>query len=133
NTVAGATSQNLSLIGVPVGESGSYQVIANNSVGAVGSTTATLTVQLPDAFSTNCVAAPSGLVDWWSGDGNAYDLIGDGDGSLLNGVQFVAGKDDAALSFDAINDYVTVPCGGWCHFKTADQITYMARIALPPR
>ena len=133
NTVAGATSQNLSLIGVPVGESGSYQVIANNSVGAVGSTTATLTVQLPDAFSTNCVAAPSGLVNWWSGDGNAYDLIGDGDGSLLNGVQFVAGKVGAAFSFDGINDYASIPFTGSFDFAPAAQFTLMAWINAQPR
>jgi len=133
NTLAGATSQNLSLNGVAVGESGSYQIFASNAVGAVGSTTATLTVQLPNAFSTNCVAAPPNLVNWWSGDGNAYDLIGDSDGSLLNGVQFVPGKVAAAFSFDGINDYVSVPFRASFDFAPAAQFTLMAWINAQPR
>jgi len=72
-------------------------------------------------------------VNWWSGDGNAYDLVGDGDGSLPNGVQFVAGKVGAAFSFDGINDYVCVPFAESFDFAPAAQFTLMAWINAQPR
>src|SRR5207253_2862287 len=99
----------------------------------VGSSLATLTVQLSNAFSTNCVLAPPGLVNWWSGDGNAYDLIGESPGWPCNGVQFVSGKVGAALGFDGINDYVSVPFNASFDFAPADQFTLMAWIKAQPR
>jgi hypothetical protein len=48
-----------------------------------------------------CAPTPSGLVSWWSGQGNANDLIGANPGTLQNGVSFVPGEVDAAFNFDA--------------------------------
>jgi len=133
NALPGSTSQSLALNGVGLSQTGSYQVVASNAVGAVASSPATLTVQLPNAFPTNCVAAPSGLVNWWSGDGNAYDLIGDSNGSLLGGIQFAVGKVGAAFSFDGINDYVSLPFVASFDFAPANQFTLMAWIRAQPR
>ncbi len=51
-----------------------------------------------------CVGAPSGLVGWWPGDGDATDIAGTNNGSLVGGVNFVPGQ-----VADAFN--VVVPPG----------------------
>jgi hypothetical protein len=58
---------------------------------------------------TGCAAAPSGLVAWWPGEGNANDIIGINHGTLVNGATFAPGMVDQGFSFDGVNDYVRVP------------------------
>ena len=53
-----------------------------------------------------CVAAPSGMVGWWPGDGDANDIVGSNDGTLQNGATFAPGMVGQAFSFDGENDYV---------------------------
>jgi len=56
-----------------------------------------------------CVPAPSDMVSWWRGDGNADDLQNGNNGVAVNGVSYVEiGKVKQAFSFDGINDYVLV-------------------------
>lgn len=55
-----------------------------------------------------CFTPPSGLVSWWTGDGNANDIIGANNGTM-NGATFEAGKVDQAFSFDGTNDSVDLP------------------------
>ncbi len=61
------------------------------------------------SFVPQCVAPPSDLVSWWPGDGNADDIVGGNDGTLMNGATFAAGKVDQAFSFDGVNDFVQIP------------------------
>src|SRR3989304_5996219 len=51
-----------------------------------------------------CVTPPSGMVSWWGGDGNAFDIIGANNGTLMNGATYAAGKVGQAFSFDGVND-----------------------------
>ena len=44
-----------------------------------------------DAKAQSCVAAPSGLVSWWPGDGNPTDIQNGNDGTLVNGATFATG------------------------------------------
>jgi hypothetical protein len=39
-----------------------------------------------------CVQPPSGLVSWWPGDGNADDIAGSNDGTLVGGATFGVGE-----------------------------------------
>ncbi len=55
------------------------------------------------------VAAPSGLIAWWPGEGDAVDVAGNNDGTLQNGATYAAGKVGQAFSLDGVNDYVRVP------------------------
>jgi hypothetical protein len=55
-----------------------------------------------------CLTPPSGLVSWWTGDGNANDIIGVNDGTMMNGATFAAGRVGQAFSFDGNNDFVRV-------------------------
>ena len=47
-----------------------------------------------------CVPAPSGVVGWWPGDGNAYDFAGSKHGVLRNGVTYGPGRVGDAFSLD---------------------------------
>ena len=46
------------------------------------------------------VVAPAGMVSWWPADGNARDIIGDNDGTLLGNATFALGKVGQGFSFD---------------------------------
>jgi hypothetical protein len=58
--------------------------------------------------SGECVQAPSGLLAWWTGDGNANDVISGNGGTLVNGATYAAGMVEEAFSFDGVDDYVQV-------------------------
>ena len=54
-----------------------------------------------------CLAPPSGLVSWWTGDTNGSDFTGKNDGILTSGATAGAsGFVGGAFSFDGVNDYV---------------------------
>lgn len=54
-----------------------------------------------------CVVAPSGMVGWWPGDGDATDIRSGNDGVQQNGAAFAPGKVGQAFSFDGVDDYVS--------------------------
>ena len=58
-----------------------------------------------------CVPPPAGMISWWSGDGHPFDLIGDNDGTLMNGATYAQGIVGKAFSFDGSNDYIAMPDG----------------------
>ena len=62
-----------------------------------------------NALSPSCISPPPSLVSWWPGDGNVDDAVDGNDGTLQNGATFAAGKVGQALSFDGLDDYVSVP------------------------
>jgi uncharacterized repeat protein (TIGR03803 family) len=49
--------------------------------------------------STVCATTPSGLVNWWPGNGDANDIVGGNNGTLLNGTSFAPGEVNQAFSF----------------------------------
>jgi hypothetical protein len=50
--------------------------------------------------SQGCEPVPSGLVSWWPADGNARDIAGGNNGTLVNGVTYVTGEVGEAFSFN---------------------------------
>jgi hypothetical protein len=56
----------------------------------------------------SATVAPSGLVGFWSGDGNADDFTGTSNGTLQNGAGFAVGKVGQTFSFDGVDDSVSV-------------------------
>ena len=59
-----------------------------------------------NAPSPTCLPPPSGMLNWWTADGDAIDRISGNNGILQNGTSFVEGKVAQAFHFDGINDYV---------------------------
>src|SRR5436190_929947 len=58
----------------------------------------------------DCSSAPTGLVSWWSGDGDAKDIAGGSNGSLQGGgTTSSAGLVGQAFGFDGTNGFVEVP------------------------
>jgi len=103
--IVGATDATLTLTDVQFSQAGIYAVLVTNLYGSTNSANALLTVILPP---TNCVPAPSGLVSWWPGEGNANDIIGTNDGTAVD-VTYANGMVGQAFSFNGSNSYVQVP------------------------
>jgi hypothetical protein len=57
----------------------------------------------------NCIPPPSGLAGWWPGEGNANDIAGTNNGTLLNGASFAPGEVGSAFSFNGSNQCVQIP------------------------
>jgi hypothetical protein len=64
------------------------------------------------AGAQTCTPPPTGLVGWWPGDGNADDIQGGNNGTLVNGTTFATGEVGQAFSFDGVDDSVSLP-GTW--------------------
>ena len=56
-----------------------------------------------------CTPPPAGLVSWWPGDNNPFDVADNNDGTLQMGAGFAAGLVGPAFSFDGSDDFVKVP------------------------
>ena len=61
------------------------------------------------AWSADCISPPPGLAAWWPGDGDANDIVGTNNGTLLNGATFAPGEVGSAFSFDGISQCVQIP------------------------
>ncbi len=61
----------------------------------------------PVAPVASCVPPPPGLVGWWPGEGDAADMVGGNDGTLLNGTTFAPGKVGQALAFNGVDQSVS--------------------------
>jgi hypothetical protein len=58
----------------------------------------------------DCFPAPSGLVGWWPGDGNANNVLGTNHGTLQGGANAnTPGLVANAFNFDGTNGYVSIP------------------------
>lgn len=63
---------------------------------------------IPEDEGNGCAPLPSGIISWWGGDNNALDIIGDNDGTLVNGTTYSAGVVGQAFGLDGTDDYVQV-------------------------
>ncbi|MBZ5555628.1 MAG: putative Ig domain-containing protein [Acidobacteriia bacterium] len=81
----------------------SFTAQATDATNAVASRTISATV-------LTALTPPSGLVDWWPGDTNANDIVGNNNGTFTNGATYTSGgKVAGAFSFDGVDDYVDIP------------------------
>ena len=56
--------------------------------------------------AAQCVVRPASIKAWWPADGNANDIVGGNNGTLVNGATYTTGKVSLAFSLDGVNDYV---------------------------
>ncbi|MCC7261111.1 MAG: VCBS repeat-containing protein [Candidatus Latescibacteria bacterium] len=62
----------------------------------------------PGATQAQTVPVPSGIVGWWSGEGNATDIVGANNGTLNPGTSYGSGKVGQAFGFDSVTEGVLV-------------------------
>jgi hypothetical protein len=67
-----------------------------------------IAINIAPVKASSCVLAPSGLVSWWPGDGDATDIADGNSGVLQGGAGFASGKVGEAFSFDGVDDYVSI-------------------------
>ncbi len=103
NNISGATNASLTLVGVQFTNAGNYSVLVTSPYGMASSTNAVLTVN-----PAICSPPSSGLVSWWTGNGNANDLWGTNNGTLHGGVTYVSGQVGQAFSFNGNGEGVVV-------------------------
>jgi serine/threonine protein kinase len=121
----------------PVTIDGTIYVVGSG--GARNQPTSAVEAYIPVCKGSTCFSAPSGLVGWWPGDGDANDLARANNGSLQGNVTFVAGQVDRAFSFDG-SSYVTVgnpgalnltssqvTIGGWINPRTSGPSIYFGK------
>ena len=104
-----ARATGVSLVGINAGtHPGAVQAsFAGDSSFVAAAASADLVVTLADTYGPAipiaspavCVAVPSGLVGWWSGEGDASDRLGRSPGTLQNGATFGGGKAGQGFSF----------------------------------
>ncbi len=87
-----------------IGGSTSKEQVATFNMGAPARVPAAVPAPAPA-----CISAPSGLVLYWKGEGNAIDQTGLNNGTLMNGATFAQGMVGQAFSFDGSNRYVVAP------------------------
>lgn len=81
----------------------------SNPIGATLGSLSTATVTIIDDGTPTCTTQPSGLIHWWPANNNSLDIIGGGNATLLNGVQYSQGKVAESWSFDGVDDDASTP------------------------
>ena len=71
----------------------------------------------------SCTPAPANIVSWWDAEGNADDIIGINNGTLMNGATFASGMVGQAFSLDGVDDYVLVPDAPNLNFASTSPLT----------
>jgi hypothetical protein len=70
-----------------------------------------------------CTPPPPNMVSWWPGDGNANDIQGSNNGTLLNGATFAPGMVGQAFSFDGVDDEISIAHTPALNFGPSDSFT----------
>jgi len=87
-----------------------------------------------NVWAANCTSAPAGLVAWWPGEGNANDVVGTNNATLMGGaIANAPGYVGTAFKFDGTNGYAQIPSStalepatltieGWVRFDSLDSV-----------
>lgn len=96
-----------------VGESPTPTATATHTPTQPPSTATSTPTLTPSPTATQpagaCTGPSNGRVSCWKAENNANDSIGTNNGTLQNGVTFVAGKDGQAFHFNGSNQFVQIP------------------------
>ena len=130
-TIAGANNSSYTTNNVQLTDSGSqFSCLVSNTYGSVLSSNAALTVNQPPP----CDPAPSGLISWWPGEGNANDVVGGNNGVVISGtVSYAAAEVGQGFSFDGGSNRLVVPDSPVLDFGSNQDFSIEAWISpLPP-
>jgi hypothetical protein len=101
--ITGATNPVLELPDAQPANAGQYFVVITNSLGSAVSSNALLVL-----LSPSCDPAPSNLVAWWEGNGDARDAVSGSAGALNGSVTFAPGEVGQAFSINGSNGNAVV-------------------------
>jgi GH25 family lysozyme M1 (1,4-beta-N-acetylmuramidase) len=103
SNIPGATSSNYTVVNVQSANVGQYLCMVSNAYAVVPSSAvyATILTNPPGA-----VPAPTGMVDWWAGEGTPADLLSQYTGNPTGGLTYVSGKRAKAFHFDGTTSYL---------------------------
>ena len=102
--LSNSTNATLTLTNVQPGDAGTYYVVVSNLVNSVTSSNAVLTVNpIPP-----CDPPPSGMVDWWRGEGNPSDSIGTNNGVWQGTAAYTAAEVGQGFAFSGQNNVTVV-------------------------
>lgn len=90
----------------------------------------TFFVGIATSVKAQCVAPPNGMVHWWTGDDNSFDIIGGQHGTLEGGASYDAGKVARAFSLNGTTAYMKVAHNQAAAFNFAGSFTIDAWIYL---
>lgn len=79
-------------------------------------------------FGQQCIPAPSGMISWWPGDNNAFDIVDNNHGVLQGGVTFGTGHILQAFEFNGIDGNVLVSDA--VNLKASPEMTVVAWVKL---
>lgn len=63
---------------------------------------------LTTSIFSQCVDAPSGMTNWWTGDNNTFDIVGGEHGTLMGDATYADGQVANAFSLDGSGDFISV-------------------------
>ena len=106
NVIPGATSSNYTVMNVQTTNAGAYTVTANNSYASIPAV-ATLSVLGQLTNSATSILAPSSMINWWTGDGNANDIYGVTNATPIGGVYYTNGEVGRAFYFNGAYAYMS--------------------------
>jgi alpha-tubulin suppressor-like RCC1 family protein len=65
-------------------------------------------ITITQTLEASCTPPPAGSVGWWPGEGNANDVVGGDNGTLVGGATFAAGEVGQGFRLDGTNGYVQI-------------------------
>jgi Concanavalin A-like lectin/glucanases superfamily/Bacterial Ig-like domain (group 2) len=106
----------------------------NGNVTTVGVGTATITASLGDLSSSTlvtvtsagvpgCLAAPAGIVSWWTGDGNANDFLGRNNATPSPTLTYSTGMVGQAFALNGVDASADIPFNTSLDFAPTGQFT----------
>jgi GH25 family lysozyme M1 (1,4-beta-N-acetylmuramidase) len=101
--IAGATTSTYTVPNAQSANVGGYSAVLSNSYAVVPSSTAYLNIL---SNAPGAIPAPSGLVNWWPGDGTPVDLLSQYTGNPSGGLTYVSGERRSAFHFDGTSGYL---------------------------
>ncbi len=133
SSLLGKTSPTLTLNNIQATNSGNYFIVVSNAYGRATSEVATLTV-LP---VPNCSPAPAGLVAWWPGESNVWDVIGNHDAILSlsqppSYLLYATGKVGTAFNFQIQGRALIAPPAPALNLGLGDGLTFETWIYRQP-
>jgi GH25 family lysozyme M1 (1,4-beta-N-acetylmuramidase) len=109
--ISGATANTYTITNAQANNAGAYSVVVTNNAGDDIINTAFLTVVSPLANGINSPLDPPNLVNWWTGDGNGFDIYGTNNLTPAGNLVYTNGEVSQAFRLDGQTTGLPIPGG----------------------